>query len=60
MNKILLIFTASFPALAFAHEEHGHSFVENIWHVLSSPEHAWPLTIAVVVAVIVGVVKQRS
>ena len=60
MKKFILLLSTLSPSLAFAHEEHGASLMENIWHVLASPQHAWPLTIAVVLAVIVGLVKQRS
>jgi len=60
MNKIILLIITLFPTFASAHEDHGASFMENIWHVLASPEHAWPLTIAVVLVVIGIFVKQRS
>jgi hypothetical protein len=60
MNKIILLVITLFPTLASAHEVHGTSFMENIWHVLASPEHAWPLTIAVVLVAIGIFVKQRS
>lgn len=60
MEKIILSLSALFPGFAFAHEEHGVTLKENTWHVLASPEHAWPLTIAVALVVIVGLVKLRS
>lgn len=60
MNKIILSLSTLFPTLALAHEEHGPALMENLWHVLASPEHAWPLTIAVTLAVVVGWVKSRS
>jgi hypothetical protein len=60
MNKIILLLATLFPTLASAHDDHGTSFMENIWHVLASPEHAWPLTIAVVLVAIGLFIKQRS
>jgi hypothetical protein len=59
MHKILLLLSTLFPSIALAHETHGHTLVENLWHVLSSPQHAWPLTIALVIASIVVFVKHR-
>jgi hypothetical protein len=56
MNKIILLLITLFPTLASAHDDHGTSFMENIWHVLA----AWPLTIAVVLVAIGIFVKQRS
>jgi len=60
MNKIALLLIALFPTLASAHDDHGTSFMTNIWHVLASPEHAWPLTIAIVLVAIGLIIKQRS
>jgi len=60
MKKIILSLSTLFPCLALAHEDHGISFMENIWHVLASPEHAWPLTIAVVLVAIGLLIKQRA
>ncbi len=59
MNKLIVLLLALFPVLAQAHEDHGTSLFANIKHVLSSPEHMWPLTIALVL-VAVGVVIKRS
>lgn len=60
MHKILLLLTTLFPTLAAAHNDHGTSLMENIWHVLSNPEHAWPLTIAIVLVAIGLFIKKRS
>jgi hypothetical protein len=60
MNKIILLLITLFPTLASAHQDHGTSFMGNIWHVLANPEHAWPLTITIVLVAIGIFVKQRS
>lgn len=60
MNKIILLLVTLFPTLAAAHQEHGTSLMENIWHVLANPEHAWPLSIAIVLVAIGLLIKKRS
>jgi len=61
MKKLSLTLLTLFPVLAHAHDEHGTSLFSNIWHVFSSPEHMWPLTIGLLlVAVAVGVAIKRS
>jgi hydrogenase/urease accessory protein HupE len=57
--KNLLALAALLPSTAFAHEDHGSHLFEGLMHVLSSPEHVWPLTIGIgVVAYII--IKRRS
>jgi len=60
MNKLLITLLALFPALAYAHEEHGHSLLENISHVFSNPEHVWPLTLGLVLVGIIGFVLNKK
>jgi hypothetical protein len=60
MNKIILSLLTLFPSLAAAHEDHGSTLMENIWHVLANPEHAWPLSIAIVLVAIGLLIKKRS
>lgn len=54
MNKLVLTLLAFFPAIAFAHEDHGHSILENLTHVFSNPEHVWPLTLGLVLVAAVA------
>mgnify|MGYP003384946489 CR=1 FL=1 len=54
MKKLLLAAITFFPAIASAHEEHGHTLLENLTHVFSNPEHVWPLTIGIVLVVAIG------
>lgn len=54
MNKLLVTLMALFPVLAHAHEEHGHSLLENLSHVFSNPEHVWPLTLGILLVVVIG------
>jgi hydrogenase/urease accessory protein HupE len=57
--KKLLALASLLPSTAFAHEDHGNHLVEGLMHVLSSPEHVWPLTIGIgIVAYII--IKKRS
>lgn len=58
MKKVVFAAMALFPLLAHAHEEHGASLLENLWHVLASPEHVWPLT-AGIVLIIFLLVRRR-
>jgi hypothetical protein len=59
MAKILLSISILFPSIALAHEAHGQTLMENLWHVLASPEHAWPLTIALAMTVVVVFINNR-
>jgi hydrogenase/urease accessory protein HupE len=57
--KNLLALAALLSSIAFAHEDHGSHLFDGLMHVLSSPEHVWPLTIGIgVVAYII--IKRRS
>ena len=58
MNKIFFTVMSLFPVLAHAHGDHGVSLFGNLWHVLSNPEHIWPLTAGIVLGVIL-LVRQR-
>jgi hypothetical protein len=60
MNKLILSISALFPTIALAHEEHGPTLMENLWHVFTNLEHVWPLTIAVVLVGVVAWVEVRS
>jgi hypothetical protein len=60
MNKLLLSLVAFFPVLAHAHEEHGHTLLENLTHVFSNPEHVWPLTLGLVLVVVIGFVINKK
>ena len=58
MKKIIAL-ASLLPSIAFAHDDHGSHIFEGLMHVLSSPEHVWPLTIGIgVVAYIL--IKRRS
>ncbi len=61
MQKLLILLIGLFPALSHAHNEHGHSLLDNLSHVLSSPEHVWPLTLGLVlvVAVVISLNKRK-
>ncbi|MBT3504752.1 MAG: hypothetical protein HN475_03155 [Piscirickettsiaceae bacterium] len=59
MRKFLLSMSILFPSIALAHEAHGQTLMENLWHVLASPEHAWPLTIALAITVVVVCINSR-
>lgn len=54
MNKLLVAIVTLFPALAYAHQEHGHNLSENISHIFSNPEHVWPLSFGIVLIVVIG------
>lgn len=60
MNKLLVSFMALFPVLADAHEDHGHSLLENLSHVFSNPEHVWPLTLGIVLVIVIGVALNKK
>jgi hypothetical protein len=57
--KKLLTLLALFPATASAHESHGHHLYEMIHHVITSPEHMWPLTLGLAVVVFL-LIKRRG
>lgn len=59
MNKIIFALMTLLPTLAFAHDDHGASMLEGLWHVFASPEHIWPLTAGVVLVVVLWV-RSRS
>lgn len=59
MKKLIFIMITLLPVSAFAHETHGAGLFENLRHVLSNPEHTWPLTIALLL-VVIGLIKQRN
>ena len=58
MKKIFFTIMSVFPALAHAHNDHGISILENLRHVFANPEHVWPLTAGIVLAIVV-LVRQR-
>lgn len=60
MKKLLLLVGTLCPSLAFAHGEHGATFIKNLWHVLTNPLHAWPLIIALMIAIVVAFTKARQ
>lgn len=43
---------ASLPILALAHDGHGHFHGYELAHYFTSPAHAFPIALAVVVAVV--------
>lgn len=43
--KKLLALAVLFPTVTLAHGDHDNHLLEGLQHALSSPEHAWPLTI---------------
>jgi hypothetical protein len=57
--KKLLTLAALLPSTAFAHDDHGSHLYEGLKHVLSSPEHVWPLTIGLVIVAYI-IIKKRS
>ena len=57
MKRIItLTLLATLPGLALAHTDAGHTIMTNLQHILSSPEHLWPLAVAAVVIAAVAVV----
>jgi hypothetical protein len=52
--------TALFPLVANAHEDHGRSVLENLSHVFSNPEHAWPLTLGLVLVVVAAIAFNKK
>jgi hypothetical protein len=60
MNKLVLLLATLFPSLALAHEEHGVTLLDNVWHVLASPLHAWPLTAIIILIAVIGFFKARA
>lgn len=58
MKKIFFAVLSVFPALVHAHDDHGVSILENLSHVFTNPEHIWPLTAGIVLAIVV-LVRQR-
>ncbi len=52
---ITLTLLATLPGLAMAHGNDSHSIMTNLQHILSSPEHLWPLA---VFAIVVATVKR--
>tara|TARA_R110002095_G_scaffold19039_3_gene21795 strand:- start:2112 stop:2336 length:225 start_codon:yes stop_codon:yes gene_type:complete len=60
MNKLVLLLGTLFPVLALAHEEHGATLLDNVWHVLASPLHSWPLTLIIILVAVIGVFKARA
>lgn len=50
-HLIPLITFTLLPELAFAHGDHGYTVLSNVEHVLSQPEHFWPLLVALVVVI---------
>lgn len=52
---ITLTLLATLPGLALAHGDAGHTIMSNLGHMLSNPEHLWPLA---VFAVVVATVKR--
>lgn len=60
MNKLLVTLITLFPVLAHAHEEHGHSMLENLLHVFSNPEHVWPLTLGILLVVVIGFATHKK
>lgn len=56
---ITLTFLATLPGLALAHGDGGHTIMSNLGHVLSNPEHLWPLAVFAVVVVTVKRMPQR-
>ena len=60
MNKLLVTLITLFPVLAHAHEEHGHSMLENLSHVFSNPEHVWPLTLGILLVVVIGFATHKK
>jgi hypothetical protein len=60
MKKLLVTLTTLFPLVANAHEDHGHSVLENLSHVLSNPEHAWPLSLGLVLVVVAVVAYNKK
>ncbi|PCJ31165.1 MAG: hypothetical protein COA90_07050 [Gammaproteobacteria bacterium] len=58
MKKTMLI-SLFLPSVAWAHQDHGITFMENIHHVLVHPEHAWPLIASAILVVLVAWVLHR-
>ncbi len=58
MKKLFALATL-LPTTAFAHDDHGTHLFEGLMHVLSSPEHVWPLTIGLAVVAYL-LIKRRS
>lgn len=56
---ITLTLLATLPGLAMAHGNDGHSIMTNLQHILSSPEHLWPLAVFAVVVVTVKRMPRR-
>jgi len=49
---ITLTLLATLPGLAMAHGNDAHTIMSNLQHILSSPEHLWPLAVFAVVVTV--------
>jgi hydrogenase/urease accessory protein HupE len=52
MTKITLLLISLLPSLAYAHEEHAQSWLNNLWHVFASPEHMFSFSVVVAVGLV--------
>jgi hypothetical protein len=60
MKKLLVTLITLFPFVANAHEDHGHSVLENLSHVFSNPQHAWPLSLGLVLVIVAAVAFNKK
>ena len=60
MKRIIaLALITTLPGLAHAHGDAGDGFMMNIQHVVSSPEHLWPLLVLAVMALTLNPLARR-